>query len=352
MKKIVISLLLAVGVLGAFGFSDISSGIKEVATSTKSMFNDDSNTSTTRVDTECTNPMDNYKNNYREALKIAGVYCASNSSSFMNLISSENSNTKENSKALKLLTKEIAKKTVWLPIEIEKKYGEQIYKSRLKNEDVVLRSTKNRKYKKMYKKLDLFVKKYNTYLEKNDYLKNNSYPFKIKIFILSSKNRVEAIPGGYIFISEDFIKGKRYRTVLAHELTHISKRHLTKDLQYRLINGYDNIADIIKLIKKLNEPNVKQKDIVFSSLVSANLIYEHFEKHTQDQELEADACSLKILTSINQKRKKKYVQELIKNIDITMQDEQDANEMAIFTFQEHPNKKVRINNIKNLSQKL
>jgi len=347
LKKILISsLLLVISSLDAFEFSDLTSGIQEMAT-TKSMFNNDKS-STTSIDTECLNPMDNYKNNYMEAIKLAGVYTASNSSSFMNLITDDSSEPEESAKGLKLLTKEIAKKTVWLPIEIEKEYAKKIYKARLKNGDIILRSTKNRKYKKMYKKLDVFAKQYRNYLKANDYLKDNPYPFEVKIFILSTKNKVEAIPGGYIFISEDFLKGKRYETALAHELTHISKRHLTKDLQYRLISGYDNITDMIKFIKKINQ----KKDAVATSLVYTKFIFKNFEKHTQDQELEADACSLKILTTINEKRKKNYVQQLIKNIDITMQDKQETGDKEIFSFSEHPSKELRIKNIKQLSKKL
>jgi len=86
--------------------------------------------------------------------------------------------------------------------------------------------------------------------------------------------------------------------------------------------------------------------------VYTKFIFKNFEKHTQDQELEADACSLKILTTINEKRKKNYVQQLIKNIDITMQDKQETGDKEIFSFSEHPSKELRIKNIKQLSKKL
>ncbi len=353
MIKIFISLIILNSLVLAFSFSSITDSISTVATSTKSLFISDKNASKTDVDLECVNPLDNYENNYREALKIAGMYTVANSSSVLNFLSnkqSSNNDIENTSSAIKKLSSELAKKTVWIPVEVEEYYGEQIYNDRLKNNDIILKTTKNKKYKTMYKKWDIFVDSYNKYLEENKYLENNKYPFKIKIFILSSKKKAEAIPGGYLFISEDFIKDNRYATILTHELTHVSKRHLTKDLQYRLISGYDNVSDIIQFIKDMQSKNFKEKVDMTSSKDMLKL-RKDFQKHSQSQELEADACSLRILTTINEKNKQIYINELIKNIDMTMQDT-DENASFSFSISEHPNKEKRISNINKLSKKI
>lgn len=354
MKKIVLNLIMLASFSMAFSLDSITStvteGIGSAVTGTTSMFNDEK-ASTTESDIECKNPIENYNFNYLEALRIIAIHSASNSSKIMGFFSGKDVDEEETSKVVKKLASELAKKTVWIPAESEKIYGQYIFEKRKENGDVIDRTTKNSKYKKMYKKIDLFTKKYKSYLRKNKFLEDTEYPFNIKIFITSNSNQVEAIPGGYIFISEDYIKGNRYGTVLAHELTHISKRHTTKELQFRLIRGYDSIGQIADFIRSVQSTENTTLAKINLSLAGKDLILKMFSKHSQDQELEADSCSLKILTSINRKNKKKYIKELVRNIDLTIQKDNDTEDRFL-TIQEHPNKEKRIKHIKDFSKTL
>lgn len=355
MKKIFINLIAVASVSLAFDFNSLSSNVTEgfgtVVSTTVSIFNNDKGVNLTNADLECKNPMNNYNFNYQEALKIAAMYSVSNSSSIMGFISGEKNNPDQTSSAIKQLALQLAKKTVWIPAETEAIYGQYIFEERKKNNDVILRTTKNKKYSKMYKKIDMFILKYTNYLKKNKYLENNEYPFNIQVYITSNNNQAEAIPGGYIFISEDYVKENRYGTALAHELTHISKTHLTKELQYRLISGYESVKEITKLINNIQDTKNTTLSKIDTVWGGKNLILQLFSKHSQEQELEADACSLRILTNFDYNHKEKYINELIKNIDLTMQNKDDIKE-KILTVEEHPDKESRILNINVLSKTL
>ncbi|RXJ86058.1 M48 family metalloprotease [Arcobacter sp. CECT 8985] len=369
MKKLFICYLTLINFLFAFDFGSITSSlskgidsasesINSAAKSVNSVVKDsisnlNNSTSTTNTDLECKKPIENYNFNYIEALKIASMYYGSKSSKIINFISNKNTNKEDMAQDIKQLSIQIAKKTIWLPTSSEKIYGKYIFDKRKEKGDVIDKNTKNHKYKNMYKKLEIFTKKYNNYLKKNKYLENNKFPFNIKIYITSNNNQVEAIPGGYIFISEDYIKENRYKTALAHELTHISKRHTTKELQYRLINGYDSIDEIKNLIKNVQTKEYSTLSKISTALAGKDYILKLFSRYSQSQELEADSCSLKILTDINHKNKNKYIKELVKNIDLTIQNEQESkNEILNMNIEEHPDKKKRIANIKSLAVKI
>jgi Zn-dependent protease with chaperone function len=292
------------------------------------------------VDHTCQNMYESYDANLESAMSIGMILASHKVSSFTSKFSSSSSQNAPTESEIKKLAREIAKKSFWVPLSFEKLYAEQIIEQRLKDGKLISKNTKNKKYIKMYKKLDLFIKEYIDYTLKD----NKKFPFEIDIYITTEKDSAESIPYGKIIISESFVTNGRYKTILAHELTHISKRHTSKEMQFRVISIADSFTDILQIVNNV-QSNDKTKAGQF---LAAMNIQGKFEKYSQDMELEADACGVKLLGNLYPKSKAKYVNEMILNIDRTIQDEK-AQE---YTLQEHPDKESRINNIKEIAKSL
>lgn len=292
------------------------------------------------VDHTCQNMYESYDANLESAMGIGMILASHKVSSFTSKFSSSSSQNAPTESEVKKLAREIAKKSFWVPLSFEKLYAEQIIEQRLKDGKLINKNTKNTKYKKMYKKLDSFIKEYIDYALQD----NTKFPFDIDVYITTEKNSAESIPYGKIIISESFITTDKYKTILAHELTHISKRHTSKEMQFRVISVADSFTDIMQIVTNVQ---FNDKTKVGQFLASMN-IQDKFEKYSQDTELEADACGMKLLGKLYPKNKEKYINEMILNIDRTIEDEKARN----YSIQEHPNKEMRINNIKEVAKLL
>ncbi|MDY0232784.1 MAG: M48 family metalloprotease [Sulfurimonas sp.] len=338
MKKILLSAILVCSAV-AFDFSSLGGIVKNGA----SALGMDGEVSTIQVDKECKNLFESYDVNLEGLFMTLGTYGVSNSSKITSFMNKNNSTSTSFSKDdVKKLAENLSKNYLWIPLEIEELYAKKIYDDRLKSGDVILKTTKNKKYKTMYKKLDQFLSKYNNYLEQN----NLSYPYDIKFHILSTTKKAESLPYGYIFISEDYIENEMYETVLSHELAHVSKRHPTKEIQFRLISTYDNVTDITKMIKQMQSKDTDKK--VLTALMTPEIIEKGFEMYAQEQELEADSCGLKTINAFIPNKKTVHTNNFIANIeDSPHYDKKEEDD-----FENHPEKEARISNLKLMAESI
>ncbi|MCW8896061.1 M48 family metalloprotease [Sulfurimonas sp.] len=338
MKKIFLSSLI---ISSLFAFDLGIGSLISVVKSGASALGMDGETSTINVDRECNQAFESYDLNTEALLKTTSMYGISKSDNILDFLNTNKSSGKDiTSDDFKELSKIMAKNFLWIPLEVEKIYGEKQYKHRIESGDVILKTTRNKKYKKMYAKIDKYLRKYNSYLEKNDL----KYPYDIKIYILSTQKKAESLPYGYVFISEDYIENGMYETILSHELAHVSKRHATKEIQYQIVMSYDNITDIMKLIKEMQDENVATK--VATGFMTKDIIKASYELYPQEQEIEADACGLKTINAFIPDRKEDHVKNFIANVNNSKYDDKEKEG----GFQDHPSKQVRISNIKNVAQ--
>ena len=323
-----------------FGF-DLGAITNSVVSASTSIFSKSMNT--TEVDKQCKNMFESYEINYGAALKVAALYAVSNSSSILNQFTSSSSmSLEEKSEAFKGFSKEIAKKSFWIPIEVEKLYGELAYKERLQDGNIILKNTKNKKYKKLYEKVDKFMKRYDAAI------KDKNYPFDIKVVLVTKEKQAEATPYGYIFLDKNYVENGTFETILTHELSHISKRHVTKELQHRIVSSYTNVTDVMKMIKDMQD--IKTYEKVFVVKAAAEYIKKSFDQYSQGQELEADACGLRKIVKIDGSNKNKYIKEIIANINYISQ-----NPVLVKpedTKKDHPSAEVRVSNIQELQTSL
>ncbi|MGJ0494699.1 M48 family metalloprotease [Aliarcobacter cryaerophilus] len=341
MKK---KLLTAIFVCNAFAFdiSSLSSNLGGMVKSGLDAFNMDGESSNIKVDKECKNLFESYDINLEGLLMTVGTYSISNSSKIVDFLNKNNSSSKELSKEdFNKLATNFSRNYLWIPLEVEELYAKKIYDDRLKSGDVILKSTKNIKYKEMYKKLDNFLVKYNTYLKDNKL----SYPYDIKIYILSTTKKAESLPYGYIFISEDYIKNGMYETILAHELSHVSKRHPTKEIQFRLVSSYDTIDQIAKTIKEMQSKEMDKKFL--TGLMTPEIIKKGFEFYSKEQEIEADSCGLKTINAFIPNKINIHTNNFISNIEHS-----GHYDKKVEGLKNHPAKEERISNIKKIANSL
>lgn len=118
--------------------------------------------------------------------------------------------------------------------------------------------------------------------------------------------------GGMIVLSPDFLnrmdeKEPVQRLVLAHELSHLYKRHTVKEMQYRLVTSDAGFNLAKKLLSRYSpdassNPIAMARDAV-SYAASAKELFDWVRQNQVafgvDQELEADACSVEWMKRSN-----------------------------------------------------
>lgn len=285
----------------SFGFSleSITNSVSDsVGAIGKSIGNSIGSTeSTINVDNECKKQFESYDFNWAGIMKTATVYGISNSTNALNFLN-ENSKNDIKEDDIKSFAKTIAKNYLWIPLDAEKVIGKLIYDDRVEqNKKIIPVNTKLSQYKVMYKKVNNFVNDYKKYLEE----KGEKFPYELKVRISSEPKIAESLPYGYIIISKEYIENGLYKVLIPHELTHISKRHVTKEIQFRLVNMYDSTTEILSLIKSMQDKSSMDKLLI--GLAGTKVIKNSFETYSHEQELEADACALKTIYSMEPKKK-------------------------------------------------
>lgn len=128
----------------------------------------------------------------------------------------------------------------------------------------------------------------------------------------SMKTGAYAQVGGIIVLSRDFLnrmdeKKEVQHLVLAHELSHLYKRHTIKEMQYQLVTSESGFGLAKKLLSRFN-PDAASGPLALAreAWLYANAakelldwVREHQVKFGIDQELEADACSVVWMTRSN-----------------------------------------------------
>lgn len=339
--KFIGTMLFTIGIANAFelNLSKITDSVSQGITSTTSFMKEDKGVTDIGVDNECKKIFENYEMNFSGMiLDITSKYGLSMTKNFIGSFTGQKTEPSEDK--FNKFAEDVAKNYLWIPLDVEKTLGEIYYNDRAKANKVVLRNTKNLKYKNMYTKVDQFISEYIEYMKKSDI----TYPFDIKVYITANNKSAEALPNGQILISEDYIKNGNYKTILAHELSHISKRHSIKKVQYMLLSSYNNAKDGIDFIKNIDELNNAEKLL---NLLSEKNIKESFSLYPQHQELEADACALRVINGIVPNKKQYFSQELVKNINESPYLKENGS-----LFSDHPDKKTRIDNIYSLEKKI
>ncbi len=184
----------------------------------------------------------------------------------------------------------VAKTTIWVPVEIESALG-TAYNAVSSNTGDPLTEVEEMRLKDVQKRLDLLLGAV------------NDFPGSVKL-VHDPKlaDGAAAKFGGVILLSKRFLETMAEKPagadfVLAHELSHVYKRHAIKQMQFTMISseeGWD-------LGKKLLARGVgdTQTNFIQNTFFTVTTVPKLIEfvrglqlKFGSEQELEADACSV------------------------------------------------------------
>lgn len=180
--------------------------------------------------------------------------------------------------------REYSRTHLWLPIAMEQAIGDLYLKQQQDKNQVLARIPANAKaYAKADKALAGAVGSY------------PSNPYTPVIYISTALEEVnaQAKPGGNIFLTKaavNDLEPDALQLVVAHEVAHLAKRHLSKELQQQLLDT----GDAVDLFKKMAKQGNTGADITLASQLLDKLSCK-FATYNQEQELQADSCAARVM---------------------------------------------------------
>jgi hypothetical protein len=187
-------------------------------------------------------------------------------------------------KELEETVKEISKQYLWMPLGIEKQLGNYLHHQQQTRNRILPRT--GPRNQKLYDKADAALK---TVAEPYTNL-----PYQPQVYIVESDQiNAEALPAGYIYVTRKAtadLDRAGLELVLGHEVAHIAKRHTSKQIQERLVDT-GLALDAFKGVMDSRSRDGIEK------LFATDRVIQRFQgifaRYDQDQELQADACSIR-----------------------------------------------------------
>lgn len=178
-----------------------------------------------------------------------------------------------------------ARQLNWLPMPVEVKLGQQLHQNQTSH---LLGETKSGKeaYARARRILGGVLNQV-----------KEAHPYDFQIFVVTaSGGNAESGPGGFIYVDRDLVSKSseepRARFAIAHEVSHVLQRHRTRETQMRLSDGIDSVEDLAKLMgsPQAGIDSMAKKGVDLKRL---------FVRHSEDQELQADGCGVRLLDAMS-----------------------------------------------------
>lgn len=181
-------------------------------------------------------------------------------------------------------------------------------------------------------------------------------PYRFQIDVRKASGNAQALPGGFLVIDRDLVtqpknEDKAY-FALAHELAHVLQRHETRAIQARMTDTVDSLDGLRKLIDGVNSTpgNV---------MAYSNEIMTRFVVFSKEQEMQADACAVRLLDAALHDRKKLHqvIQSYQASLPPATPDTVAANQLGMFVenvqkmdklAEQHPNTQARAANLQRM----
>ena len=121
------------------------------------------------------------------------------------------------------------------------------------------------------------------------------HPYNFQIHIrASNEGNALALPGGFLFLDANLLRNAKNQNLvqlaLAHEIAHVLRRHETRALQARIVDTLSLTGGVTDLLNQLQDIT-KGSNEILKLIVSSKL---QFERHKIDQELQSDACAVRL----------------------------------------------------------
>lgn len=175
----------------------------------------------------------------------------------------------------------------WLPMTTEVEYGRRSHD--LIADSLLARDSKLGK--QLYPRADALLDEIKRGIDK-------PYDYDFKVFIRrESTLNAMALPGGFLYLDAGLLKDRsqhdKARFALAHEVGHVLQRHETRELQGLIVDSYQDGKELQKAVANSSQG----KDQALALLTNVKISKDSYVRHTLDQELQADACSVRLIFS-------------------------------------------------------
>lgn len=176
----------------------------------------------------------------------------------------------------------------WMPMSLEQRYGRLIHEDALAAGVLVDRDSSAGK--RLYPKADALLA-----LVLSGVTEAHPYTFELHVRGAGEDNAM-ALPGGIVYIDAGLLREAdpaKARFALAHEISHVLRRHETRIAQARIIDTISLTGATSDLVTAVREPAAISAGV----LTTAAAGHKSFRQHYGDQELQADSCAVRALSA-------------------------------------------------------
>lgn len=176
----------------------------------------------------------------------------------------------------------------WMPMSLEQHYGRLMHEDALAAGMLVDRNSSVGK--RLYPKGDALLA-----LVLSGVSEAHPYTFELHIRGDNGDNAM-ALPGGIVYIDAGLLREPdpaKARFALAHEISHVLRRHETRIAQSRVIDTISLTGATSDLVAALRDPMAISAGV----LKTAAAGHKSFRQHYGDQELQADSCAVRVLSA-------------------------------------------------------
>lgn len=180
-----------------------------------------------------------------------------------------------------------AKRMNWLPMDVELQYGRYLLEQKDKAGGLLSRSGK--KNTQLYQSANKMLEEVLSGVQE-------PHAYHFELFISTdSGNNAAALPGGILLIDRALVENPALRDkayfALAHEIAHVLQRHETRAIQAKAFDAMALKSSQPEMVKTMQSAG-KEPAAILSLLVQGKLL---FERHSEAQELQSDACAVRLL---------------------------------------------------------
>lgn len=180
-----------------------------------------------------------------------------------------------------------AKRMNWLPMQVERMYGQTLL-DQMKSGGRLL-PREGRVGTRLYPKADALLAQVLAGVQEP-----YTYQFEIHVSTEPGQNAM-ALPGGFVVVDKALLEkpelADKALFAVGHEIAHVLQRHQTRALQARVIDALALKDSLPEMIRSMQSA-YKEPAAILNLLVGGKLL---FERHSEQQELQADACSMRVL---------------------------------------------------------
>ena len=174
----------------------------------------------------------------------------------------------------------------WMPMSLEQRYGRVIHDQAASAGDLVARDSTLGK--RLYPKADALLAAILAGVPPE-----HPYTFELHIRKANEDNAI-ALPGGIVYLDAGLLRDDnpaKARFALAHEVSHVLRRHETRIAQARIIDTISLTGSLSDLASLLKDPGAISAGV----LQTAAAGHKVFQQHYAEQELQSDACAVRVL---------------------------------------------------------